>query len=596
MATDPPLDPTAETAPARDDTRPEHRPIDVDLERVLAVLPDQRYRPMRMLGEGGMGEVELVVDEVIGREVALKRLKRVVVADPGARDALAQEAILQGRLEHPSIVPVYDFARTRDGELFFTMRRVRGRSLAHTLAEVPASYSRVRLLTAFVQVCLAAHFAHEQGIVHRDLKPANIMLGDYGEVYLLDWGIAHVATDDLGAHAGSGTAGYMSPEQARGGREAGPRSDVYALGAILFEILAGTPLHALAPIGDMLASIANGVDARPSVRAPDADVPPELEAICVKATALDPGQRYASARALSNEVERYLEGDRDLALRGRMSHEQAAIAAELASRAADNTQVRGEALRAVGRALAFDPANAEALGTLVELLTQPPREVPPAAAEEMRANERALDRTRSRTGAAAIAVWTIIMTTTPWLFGIESKIHYAIALSTVVVALVLGLLRLRYPRADGFIPSYLVIGISVAIAGLGIGLHPFFITPGLGLLLIIGATLSIDTRRRFLPLVAGCLAFVVPVVLEWLHVLAPSYIALGDVLCMPSRMARLSNAMPAGPLALNLVVVVVGVLYTLRFRAALTDMQRRNSINAWQLRQLLPRLDPRNPG
>jgi serine/threonine-protein kinase len=163
---------------------------------------EQRYRQDRVLGEGGMGIVTLCRDERIGRSVALKVLRHEG-ADDDAQRRFLREAQLQGQLEHPAVVPVYDIATRADGSLFFTMKRVRGVTLQEIIAglysgdaAVAAKYPRHRLLGAFAQVCLAIEFAHRRGVVHRELQPSNVMLGDFGEVYVLDWGIAKLADGD----------------------------------------------------------------------------------------------------------------------------------------------------------------------------------------------------------------------------------------------------------------------------------------------------------------------------------------------------------------------------------------------------------------
>ncbi len=565
---------------------PESGAQSYDLKRALAIPPAERYSPIRVLGQGGMGEVMLVTDRVIGRDVALKRTRHAV--DDG-REQFAREALLQGRLEHPSIVPVYDVARAADGALFFTMRRVRGRSLAEVLGTATIEYSRVRLLQVFNQICLAAHFAHEHGIVHCDIKPANIMLGDYGEVYLLDWGIARTPLDT--SDAVSGTVAYMSPEQARGERRLDRRSDVYALGAILFEILTRSPLHEPAPVADVLSRIEQGIDARASVRAPSADVPPELEQICVKATAKEVQDRHATARELADAVERYLEGDRDLALRRRMSREQAARASELAARSGETAALRSEALATVGRALALDPNNGDALATLVQLLTTPPREIPAEALAETRATERRLDRVRSRSGLLALLLWLGGTIAGGAIAGIHDARAYTITLAAISLAVLAASHRVRRPPVDGNAPTYVMIATAIAIAGMGLGFSPWLLTPPLALTFMIATTLSVDEPRRYLPAIVTGLALLVPVAVEWLGLVEPSLVNDGPLLCIVPRMSELPDTTIARmiPLAVSLGCVAMGGLFGVRLRGTLLAVQRHNAIQAWQLRQLIPK-------
>jgi eukaryotic-like serine/threonine-protein kinase len=195
-----------------------------------------RYAFGDVIGRGGMGEVFRARDAPIGRTVAVKRLK-ATSAEAVAR--FMREAQVQGRLEHPAIVPVHELGEDERGP-FFVMKQLAGVTLELTLGEK----SRQQLLRAFVDVCLCIEFAHTRGVVHRDLKPANIVLGEFGEVYVLDWGIARVIGDaDTWGEAISGsetqvgaiigTPGYMSPEQC-GGEQVDARADVYALGCILY--------------------------------------------------------------------------------------------------------------------------------------------------------------------------------------------------------------------------------------------------------------------------------------------------------------------------------------------------------------------------
>ena len=325
-----------------------------------------RYHETEVLGRGGMGVVVATRDRVLGREVAMKRL-----LDPSSasdlRSRFLEEARVTAQLEHPNIVPVHDLAVYPEGELFFTMKRVHGRSLGEILqaraagdAATSAEFSLVRLLTVFQQVCMGVGYAHSRGVLHRDLKPANIMIGDFGEVHVMDWGVARVLSVQQAPHTGGhsapqgaaqapsledsfgdsptgpvlsvralteermtmmgtvmGTPEYMSPEQAMGLADVGPASDLFALGVILYEILTGqTPFRGPTAMATLL-NVTTAVPRPPSAVAPDRETPPELEGICLRALAKQPADRQGSARELFDAIEAYLEGTAELRRRQR---------------------------------------------------------------------------------------------------------------------------------------------------------------------------------------------------------------------------------------------------------------------------------------
>ena len=242
---------------------------------------------------GGMGEVVAARDRRMARSVALKRMRHVEPTDDEVARFL-REAQIQARLDHPAIVPVYEPASTT-GLPYFTMRRLAGTTLLGLIGKAELG----RLLRAFVETCLAIELAHTRGVVHRDLKPANMMLGDFGEVFVLDWASRVCSRADVGERRHLdvarphrrrrvlGTPGYMSPEQARG-EPVGPAGDVYALGCILFEILAHEPLH---PREGALVRTLEPHDGSPARRRPKQDIAPELDAACVAALAALPDER-----------------------------------------------------------------------------------------------------------------------------------------------------------------------------------------------------------------------------------------------------------------------------------------------------------------
>lgn len=259
-------------------------------------LPGDRYEVLEPIGQGGMGTVYRARDRGLDREVALKVL-RAEVADPEWAGRLEREARILARLEHPGIVPVHDVGTLADGRIYYLMKLVRGQRLD----DYARTLSLSDVLRAFLRVCDTVGFAHAHGVVHRDLKPSNIMVGEFGEVLVLDWGIARVAgagdeparpaagpppsTDSGDTAPGTvlGTPGFMAPEQALGAVHlVTDRTDVFALGAILRAV----------------------VTSRPG----DEPIPRPLIAISQRAMAAEPELRYPTVGALSAEVTRFLDG------------------------------------------------------------------------------------------------------------------------------------------------------------------------------------------------------------------------------------------------------------------------------------------------
>jgi serine/threonine protein kinase len=332
-----------------------------------AVLPGrnsngQRYLLEGEIARGGMGAVLRAVDCDIRREVAVKYL--LDQADPRKKARFVEEAQITGQLEHPGIVPIHELGVDARNRLFFAMKMVRGRSLEQVLDQwrlSPGSaekeYPLARLLTVFVNVCHALAYAHSRGVVHRDLKPANIMLGDFGEVYVMDWGLAKLlgrepaaeqsapvidtaattpsfswAEEDPGDAARTirtsrqegkdrtvdgtvlGTPVYMAPEQAAGKVSAvDRRSDVYSLGAILYEMLTlQPPVEKKGGHLAVLLRVSRGEIKPPAERAPEraraGRIPRELAAVAMKALSRDPAERYPTVVDLRCDVERFLEG------------------------------------------------------------------------------------------------------------------------------------------------------------------------------------------------------------------------------------------------------------------------------------------------
>jgi serine/threonine-protein kinase len=285
-----------------------------------AELPAERYRRIENLAEGGMGIVAECLDGRLGRLVALKSLQPHLLGKESAVAMLEREARVTGALEHPSIIPVYDAGKGADGAPYYVMRLLKEPTLANVLerlrAEDPralAEYSLGRLLRCFIQVCQAVDYAHSRGVIHCDLKPANILLGGFGEVMVVDWGLAFVVEE--GTMYRGGTLGYMAPEQLGLANAVDGRADVYALGAILYEILCLEPAFAresfAAARGRELLAKLRRMPPPPRERTPGRNIAAELEEICLRALEIDPPARLPSARAMASAIESFLEGTRE---------------------------------------------------------------------------------------------------------------------------------------------------------------------------------------------------------------------------------------------------------------------------------------------
>jgi eukaryotic-like serine/threonine-protein kinase len=299
-----------------------------------------RFRILRPHAKGGVGQVFIAFDTELNRDVALKEIRAHFADDPRYRARFEFEAEVTGGLEHPGIVPVYGLGHTPDGRPFYAMRFIKGNSLKEAIRQFHEAEKQSRrdsgqstlelreLLGRFIDVCDAVAYAHSRRVLHRDLKPGNIMLGKYGETLVVDWGMAKAldqpevegpierselplkpasgsALELTQAGSAVGTPAYMSPEQASGQLDQlGPRSDVYCLGATLYHLLTGQAPCEAEPVGEVYREILAGEIPRP--RSLNPRVAPGLEAICLKALALRPGNRYESAEALKADLERWL--------------------------------------------------------------------------------------------------------------------------------------------------------------------------------------------------------------------------------------------------------------------------------------------------
>jgi eukaryotic-like serine/threonine-protein kinase len=316
-----------------------------------ATRAGDRFRILRPHARGGLGTVTVALDTELNREVALKQIQERFADHAESRARFVLEAEVTGGLEHPGIVPVYSLGHYGDGRPFYAMRFIKGDSLKQAINRFHrddfvnhdpgvATLGFQKLLRRFLDVCNAISYAHSRGVLHRDLKPGNIMVGQYGETLVVDWGLAKVVGAEDGSGeatlrppsasgsnetlAGSaiGTPQFMSPEQAAGEIDRlGPASDVYSLGATMYYLLTGKAPFQGEDAGDILARVRRGEFPPPRLLNPKA--PRSLEAVCLKAMATDATARYPTPQALAEDVERWLADEpvsawrEPIAIRGR---------------------------------------------------------------------------------------------------------------------------------------------------------------------------------------------------------------------------------------------------------------------------------------
>jgi eukaryotic-like serine/threonine-protein kinase len=568
-----------------------------DRAQALPGRTGDRYLLGAPLGHGGMGEILGARDEQIGREVAIKRMKE---RDPTqhAMGRFFREAAIQGRLDHPAIVPVHELGVDSDGRPFFAMKKLTGTTLSQRIAE---GHPRQRLLRAFADVCLAIEFAHKRGVLHRDLKPDNIVLGDFGETYVLDWGVAKVLTepdDEVTERAEQivaermtvdgtiiGTRTYMAPEQARAQPDIDGRADVYSLGCVLFEILTGEPRNAR----DGTPSN----DARPSARTPGRDIPPELDELCVIATEDDRDRRIQTPRELSERIERFLDGDRDLALRSKLAAEalDAARGAFAASEVPGDAspEHRRRAIRDAGRALALDPKLAGAGELVSRLMLEPPRERPPELQRMMEADD--LDMLHRLSKAGALSYLGFLAFLPLLITGRPEHLTYLAALCGVIGLNVLFLIpewtyaNLRARAVRIALSNMLLIALLARMAS------PFLIAPAVAALVAMGTVFSPSYRGPLgASLLAGMLALAI--LIPWFGELSG---LLSQTMYFTDTQVVLEPPVVGASPATRYILLVFYVVAIIAAAASMAYQNRRAERDArdhlhmqtWQLRQLV---------
>jgi len=575
----------------------------------------QRYEDQELLGSGGMGDVHACADKRIGRTVAKKCL-RARRGEVGATQRFIDEARLQGRLEHPAIVPVYDLGTDEHGTPYFTMKRVRGQTLAAVLAErrkgEDGAWSTRRLLSALSTVALAVDYAHRREVVHGDLKPQNVMLGRFGEVHVLDWGCASQARrQDDGVERGSGvldiaalaslchgdseegsivgTPGYLAPEQARGVR-GDPQSDVYALGAMLFEIVTLEPLHVGSTPLALLVSVLTGVQSRPSTRAPGVQIPRALDDLIVAAVDDDPTLR-PSVRELASAIESILDAEAS-ELGARRSAQRYLEEARDQARGALETgdeNARARALRDAGRALALDPENADATELLARLLVQPPQKLPSEARAEIAASQHQLARGVIAGMGTRTLVWLLVVPFALAL-GVRSPIAAGATIATMLACTAVFFRARKYGELSPLARIGLLGLALLTVACFGGLFGPFALVPLFATTTTTLLTVGLEPRHRNLGVLLGLAAIFAPLALELAQVLPPSFTFTDDAIVLHPRLV-------AFPPAATLLLLVIGhavalpmcVVVTGRLWDGMDRARRRLTLRTWQLERALPR-------
>ena len=568
-----------------------------------------RYRLGDVIGHGGMGEVVHAFDEHIRRDVAVKRIRG---DKPSSEDVarFVREARVQGRLEHPAVVPVHDMGIDPDGNPYFVMKRLAGTTLHDVIAKADPDtrglassanpWPRRTLLARMIDICLAIDFAHTRGVIHRDLKPANIMLGDFGEAYVLDWGLARIIGEgsegaaighdvsslDGETQAGAllGTPGYMAPEQIEVAHAAGPAADVYSLGAILFEILAGEPLH---PKGQgALTSTLRGVEEGPAARRPDRAVPLELDELCT--SALRTSEKWRpSAKELAADLQAYLDGDRDLERRKQVAAELV-VKARAALDSGDVTR-RAEAMQAAGRALSIDPESTDAAAIVQTIMFSPAKQYPKELEEELTASEVAVQK---RQGKAAMASFSVVLAylVVASLNGV-SNLPFVLGVAAYTVVLATIVFRVTQRRAQPWEMLVIATGNALLAALLSRTYGSLLIVPAVTCIMSMSLTsypLLID--RKWIVIALLVASWVIPVALEQSGTLASTFELEHHGLHLTSHVMALDGTYALGVLiGANVMTFIVIGLFASALATSRRNALRQTEITAWHLRQLLPR-------
>ena len=593
----------------------------------------RRFSPEQMIAVGGMGELRRHRDALLEREVVVKSIRRDQRSDDKTQQRFVREARIQAGLQHPCIVPVYDAGNLDRRDAYFTMAHIGGKTLHHVLERLRArdpktisSFSRRHLLDAFCRVCLAVAFAHDRGVIHRDLKPENVMLGEYGEVYILDWGVAK--REDRGARGTSrrtldeadalpragrdddddehevevltasgatlGTLEYMAPEQYLGSHSLDERSDVYALGAILYEILGDRWFREAPSRGDLVRLVWRET-LRPLDRPRPEGASPELDAVWRKATSTKPRERFQSVRELHEAIVGHLDAEREVVRsreKGLALAREAALELETAGGSPVEAEARrGRALRSLGRALAVDPSQADALEALVNDLLEHPAEAAPEVESEILAAEHTIALRAFRLNVVIYAVWLGFLMVGYLFLGALDRTALA-AMAALVLALfgfnLWAWHRRRYERRHMRIMMALGFGaVSISASLLG----PLVLLPSLAttMFAVFAVTMRSDRRARGVAMALSAAAVLVPALLQLAGILPDSYLFEdGKIVIVPHLVSLPPHLAPVLLTAIAVLTVLFANLGTAQVVGELSRSERAALTQAYRLRQLLP--------
>jgi eukaryotic-like serine/threonine-protein kinase len=592
-------------------------------QRMLGIAAfEERYQRESALGEGGMGEVSAYRDRSIGRDVAIKRVRDATRQRPDVIERFVREGGIQGQLEHPSIVPVYDLRLDASGDPALIMKRVRGKTFEALLEDhVATTLSTRRLLDLFLRACEGIAYSHARGVIHRDLKPANIMVGSFGEVYVLDWGIAKLvnadASQELAAivatttderavlaqgiedsgenktEAGTvvGTPGYMSPEQFFG-ESIDARSDLYALGLILFEILTGQPYFLGRTLEELGLAFHGGEEPRASARRRDLYIPPELDELAYHATRKDRNLRLPSTAEFVRRLERYLAGEKSTALRQAASNECIESARVLLGANKPGTELtvadRKKVLREIGKALAFDPKQEAAVALLDQCWSMPVAKVPDEVEQAIADTQKKRSRDASVAARYAYASWFVYL---PMCFMMGVRDWTALGFATFFFATASLLSWINVTKhTSSELPVMAFVSGLIGLGVLSTMFGSLFFTPmiAMGALVLFSVNHIRKPVAIVLVLIAG-LVVGLPLA-EWFHIVPSSLRFENGMIQIAPRLVSFDRPeWVFGFLVLvNIGVVITFLGYVHWMKRRLLQDQQVQAMQAWHLRQLFP--------